>query len=66
MARRKWNSRPRALVRELLGPDATEDQVHYCETSIISLLRSSHGDAADSHCLRRLEQEMDAQKKEPE
>jgi hypothetical protein len=26
-----------ALVRELLGPEATEEQVHYCETSIISM-----------------------------
>ncbi len=26
-----------ALVRELLGPDATEQQVHYCEISIISM-----------------------------
>lgn len=26
-----------ALVRELLGPDATEEQVHYCEISIISM-----------------------------
>lgn len=26
-----------ALVRELLGPEATEEQVHYCEISIISM-----------------------------
>jgi AcrR family transcriptional regulator len=26
-----------ALVRELLGPDATDQQVHYCEISIISM-----------------------------
>lgn len=26
-----------AVVRELLGPGATEDQVHYCEISIISM-----------------------------
>lgn len=26
-----------ALVRELLGPEAAEQQVHYCETSIISM-----------------------------
>jgi len=26
-----------ALVRELLGPDVTEEQVHYCEISIISM-----------------------------
>ena len=26
-----------ALVRELLGPEATEQQVHYCEISIISM-----------------------------
>ncbi|MDA8430865.1 MAG: CerR family C-terminal domain-containing protein [Geobacteraceae bacterium] len=26
-----------ALVRELLGPEATDEQVHYCETSIISM-----------------------------
>lgn len=26
-----------ALVRELLGPEAAEEQVHYCETSIISM-----------------------------
>lgn len=25
------------LVRELLGPDATEQQIHYCEISIISM-----------------------------
>jgi AcrR family transcriptional regulator len=26
-----------AVVRELLGPEATEEQVHYCEISIISM-----------------------------
>lgn len=26
-----------ALVRELLGPDVTEQQIHYCEVSIISM-----------------------------
>jgi hypothetical protein len=26
-----------ALVRELLGPEATDEQVHYCEISIISM-----------------------------
>lgn len=26
-----------ALVREMLGPEATEQQVHYCEISIISM-----------------------------
>lgn len=26
-----------ALVRELLGPEATEQQVHYCEISIVSM-----------------------------
>jgi hypothetical protein len=25
------------LVREMLGPDANEQQVHYCEISIISM-----------------------------
>ncbi len=36
-----------ALVRELLGPEATEVEVQFCEISTISIA-SPHGDAADS------------------